>query len=405
MQHSKEDCIASAEKHKTKKSWQSASPKMVTHARRKGWYLECTSHMHEMPKGRSRIWTKELCAESALNFTNVSEWKESNGAAYTAAKRYGWLKSITKHFKPLGNKIKRFVYIVRVKNTKMVYVGLSRNIAKRWATHLSSNRFIVIQNKYGQNCLRLFTCTKLFKAEDAALIEENWIKRYKAKGFKLLNKKQGGGLGASASIWTYDAVKNDANNYDFVGTWSSESHAAYNVALQNGWLERLVSEGIIDRLINPKGFWTKQRIKASALKYTTRTEWSEGDPKAYSAACMQGFVHDQEIINHFVAHLKWTDERLTNEVAKYETLMDFRNKSPSAYSTLKKQKRLKKFTTNLKRVYRTKPWTKSEILITAKKYNTKNEFHIHNNRAYRAAKKMDIFEEATRHMGDKRKKK
>ena len=132
----------------------------------------------------------------------------------------------------------------------------------------------------------------------------------------------------------------------------------------------MVSEGIIDRLKNQKGFWTKQRIKASALKYSTRTKWSEGDPKAYSSACMQGFIHDQEIINHFVAHLKWTDERLTNEVAKYETLMDFRNKSPSAYSTLKKQKRLKKFTTNLKRVCRRKPWTKSEILLTAKKYGS-----------------------------------
>ena len=397
-ENTKESCLASAKQHQTKQSWQQAEPKFVSAARRHGWYTECTLHMQPPSPASKRKWTKEKCGDSALNYTNVSEWKENDVAAYSAAKRYGWLKEITQHFVPLGNKIKRFIYIIRVKNTNMVYVGLTKNIAKRWSVHLTSTRFLEIQKDFGPNCLRLFTCRKLFKAEDAASLEDDWIIKYKSRGFTTLNKKQGGGLGASSSIWNYEAVRKDAKNYDFIGTWSIESHAAYTSALNNGWLEQLVSNGIIARKVKPHGFWTKERIKNSALGHPTRKKWQEEDPKAYSAAAMAGLLNDLEVTQHFVRSLKWTDENLRAEVSKYETIKALRAGSPVAYSTLKKQKKLKEFTAELKRARRPDPWSKSEILSTAKQFDKRADFHIFGKGAYQAAKRMGVFEKATQHM-------
>ena len=354
-QHTKQSCLASAEQHQTKKSWQETDPKMVSAARRHGWYVECTLHMRPLPQGRQRKWTKRKCSKSASIHTNVSEWKENDYPAYTAAKRYGWLTDVTKHFVPMGNKIKRYVYIIRVRNTRLVYVGLSRNIKKRWAAHLSSTRFLEIQKELGPDCLRLFTCKKLFKAKDAAVLEEKLIREYKSRGFTELNKKKGGGLGASSSIWDYNAVSEDAKNYDFIGIWSTESHAAYTAALNNDWIEQLVSSGIIARQNKPRGFWTKERIKNSALEHTTRKKWQDEDPKAYSAASSAGLLNDPEVVGHFVRAVTWTDEKLIVEVAKFKSLSELRKGSPSAYQVIKKQKRLKDFTSKLKRGRRAKP--------------------------------------------------
>jgi len=394
--HTKNECMISAKRFKTKKTWQEKEPRMVSAARRHHWYLECTAHMQQMPHGTPKKWTKEKCATSALNHTNVSEWKNSNYGAYQAAKRYGWLTEITKHFIPLGSLFNRYVYIIRIRNSDLVYVGLTRDLKKRMTEHLTSPRFKKIQAIYGKQCLRVFCSPRLFQASEAAIIEENLIIEFKTRGFTTLNKKRGGGLGASSSKWTFQAVEQDAKNYDFIGTWSIKSHAAYTTALNNNWIKKLIFNGTISRKVKQNGYWTKQRIKNSALKYATKKSWFDNEPKAYSAATRAGLLDNPEITSHFVPTLKWTEERLIIEVAKYKTLKSFRIGSPSAYSTIKKLKQLKKYTSALKR--KNKSWTKENILKSAEKFSTKNNFHRYGQGAYQAAKRNGIFELATKNM-------
>ena len=84
-----DQCLSDARRHKTKSSWQKASPKIVSAARRqKGWFKQCTKHMKPAKKGTPKKWTKKKCQKSAENHTNVSDWKAHDYAAYQAAKRY-----------------------------------------------------------------------------------------------------------------------------------------------------------------------------------------------------------------------------------------------------------------------------------------------------------------------------
>ena len=347
-----DQCMSDARRHKTKSSWQKASPQLVSAARRqKGWYRQCTKHMKPAKKGASKKWTKKKCQKSAENHTNVNDWKAHDYAAYTAAKRYGWLKDCTKHFKPLGNQYKRIVYVCRVKKTDLVYVGITVNFQKRKSTHLASERFVKIAEEHGSCSIRFFQLTQRIDADEAARLENSLIEKYKLRNFEVLNLKVGGGLGASASKWTYQAVKSDAENHKHLGEWSIKSHAAYTAALKAGWIDRLILEGATKRLKNEDGYWTVERIKQTALVSKSRKDWRTLYRVAYDKAVELGIHNDPEITDHFTSSYKYKDqdEKIEAEVAKYDTYKEFREGSNSLYRSLIKYGRLDEFTGHLKR--------------------------------------------------------
>lgn len=345
-------CLSDARRHETKSSWQKASPQLVSAARRqKGWYQRCTEHMKPAKKGTPKKWTKKKCQKSAENHTNVSDWKAHDYAAYTAAKRYGWLKDCTKHFKPLGNQYKRLVYVCRVKKTDLVYVGITVNFQKRISTHLASERFVKIAEEHGSSSIRFFQLTQRIDADEAARLENSLIEKYKLRNFEVLNLKVGGGLGASASKWTYQAVKSDAENHEHLGEWSIKSHAAYTAALKAGWIDRLILEGATKRLKNEDGYWTVERIKQTAMASKSRKQWRTLYRVAYDKAVELGIHNDPEITAHFSSSYKYKDqdEKIKAEVAQYDTYKEFREGSNSLYRSLIKYGRLDEFTGHLKR--------------------------------------------------------
>ena len=347
-----DQCLSDARKHKTKSSWQKASPQIVSAARRqKGWYQQCTEHMKPAKIGSPKKWTKNKCRKSAENHTNVNDWKAHDNAAYTAAKRYKWLKDCTKHFKPLGNQYKRLVYVCRIKKTDLVYVGITVNFQKRKSTHLASKRFMKIAEEHGFSSIRFFQLTQRIDADEAARLENSLIEKYKLRNFEVLNLKVGGGLGASASKWTYQAVKSDAENHEHLGEWSIKSHAAYTAALNAGWIERLILEGAMERLINEKGYWTIERIKQTALISKSRKQWRKLYRVPYDKAVELGIHNDAEITAHFSSSYKYKDqdEKIKAEVAQYDTYKEFREGSNSLYRSLIKYGRLDEFTGHLKR--------------------------------------------------------
>lgn len=395
-----DQCLADAKHYQTKVDWTKASPALVSAAYRHGWFKKCTAHMKPAKKGTQRKHALETCRKSAKPYTNVTEWKEADAASYTAAKRYGWLSEVTKHFLPLGNQYRRLIYICRVRGTNLVYVGLTINFQKRISSHLTSLRFIDLIDLYGEKSIRFFKITNLINADSAAQFEDLLIQKYKSRGFKLLNRKGGGGLGASPHKWTYEVTRLDAARYETVGEWSIKSHAAYTAALEKDWINKFVSEGTIKRLKNEDGFWTLERIKQTALNSKTRKEWRTNYSVAYDKAVELGIHEDPELVSHFESSFKYKgqDNKIRAEIANYSTLKEFREGSPSLYSTLKKNKLLKKFTSNLIRARRKKSWSKEEIKKEALRHQTKSSFHTKGKGAYAAAKKLGCFEEVTKHI-------
>lgn len=350
--------------------------------------------------GVPRKWTQAKCKKSAQNYSNVTEWKFADAAAYIAAKRYDWLEEVTKHFTPLGNQYRRLVYVCRVRGTLFVYVGLTLNFKKRKLTHLNSDRFINLAKEYGERSIKFFKMTGLIPSDTAALIEKELIRKYETRNFCLLNKKIGGGLGASAQKWTYEAVEEDASNYDYVGEWSLKSHAAYTAALEKNWIDQLVEDEVISRKINKKGFLTKNKIIETAKSSKSRKEWRTNHSWAYVKAAELGLHYDPEVVSHFESSYKYKgqDDRIKYEVEKYSTLKEFREGSSALYTHLKKTGRLSDFISTLVRRRRSSPWTKKEIMQEASRHSNKTKFQQLGKGAYTAAKRLGCFEEATKHM-------
>ena len=85
----------------------------------------------------------------------------------------------------------------------------------------------------------------------------------------------------------------------------------------------------------PCGYWTKEWVQAEALKYQTRSKFSQGCKAATTAAYRNGWIDE------VCAHMKpckqrhepgyWTKERVAEEALKYQTKREFFSGSSSAY--------------------------------------------------------------------------
>ena len=93
---SKELCMESALKYKTKVEWEKNDNNAYSASRRNGWYEECTTHMPNLINKRG-YWTKEKCMENASQYTVKEKWKKENNAAYCAARKNGWYYECTVH--------------------------------------------------------------------------------------------------------------------------------------------------------------------------------------------------------------------------------------------------------------------------------------------------------------------
>ena len=87
-------------------------------------------------------------------------------------------------------------------------------------------------------------------------------------------------------------------------------------------------------LLNPKGYWNKERCHEEALKYDTRTEFQVGSSTAYAKSRINGWL--DEICSHMRSVQKpnnyWDKERCQEEALKYNTRKEFSKASPSTYS-------------------------------------------------------------------------
>lgn len=93
-----EKCFEEAKKHNNKRQWRSASQSSYGRALKKGWLVECCAHMtglqNQKPAG---YWSKEMCLDSAKNFSRPSDWARGNGGAYSSAMKKGWLPECCAH--------------------------------------------------------------------------------------------------------------------------------------------------------------------------------------------------------------------------------------------------------------------------------------------------------------------
>ena len=87
--------------------------------------------------------------------------------------------------------------------------------------------------------------------------------------------------------WTYERVFEVAKKYKTKAEFKAGNSTAYRLACKNKWIEGF---GWISAKRKPNNYWTFDRVKETALKYKTKSEFIDNDESAYVISCRNKWI-------------------------------------------------------------------------------------------------------------------
>ena len=171
-------------------------------------------------------------------------------------------------------------------------------------------------------------------------------------------------------------------------TWNEffqKSPAAHFSARKHKW-ENEMTWLVRDQV--PQGYWqNKRNVIEESKKYSTRTDFFKGCHAAYDYAAKHDLWEKMPwIVTKVKKHGYWTKERVFEEGAKYSTKKEFKENAPTAYSIATKNKWIDEMSWT---VSQTKPqgyWqNKQNVIEESHKYTSRSEFRWGTPSAYRSS--------------------
>lgn len=237
-----------AKKYSSKTELQQKQPDLYRIASREGWLIDYT--WLKRPEHHNKKWNYESCFEEAKKYNSSSEFRRNNSGAYKAACMNKWIKDYTwfvKKHKPDG-----------------------------WWTY---ERCYEEAKKYkSRNEFEKNSSTAYMRS-----IKNKWIEDFtwfESTG-ELIKKAR--------LKWTYEKCQKESKKYKSRGEFSEKSPSAWQVAKKSGWLDDFV--WLIQKKI-PNGYWTYDRCKEEAKKYSQRSHFCKNSSGAYNASYRNGWLDE-----------------------------------------------------------------------------------------------------------------
>ena len=269
-------------------------------------------------------WTKENCKKEVLKYSSRAEFKRGSGGAYNVAKKNGWLDELCEKMIYLGNRFKRCVYVYEF-NDKSIYVGLTYNIEERDNKHKRAN----IQKT---GLIPELTYTDYMDVEEAKIKEGILVEEFRKKDYKILNISKTGGVGGGYLKWTFEKCLEEALKYNSRKEFCVKNESAYNSARRYNWLDEICLH-MNKKKTKSKGYWTEEKCLEEVLKYSTKSELYKNSPGAYM------FMLRNNLLQQFCPNMKskkpngyWTKEKCKEEALKYSSKKEFIERNGSVYS-------------------------------------------------------------------------
>lgn len=402
---SKARCTEEALKYQSRSEFKLASRSAFSSARRNGWLDEVCSHMvvNKRPNG---FWTKNRCAEEALKYQTRADFQKGNNSAYSKAYKGGWIDEICEHMSA-NTKVRAFSakencskealkYKSRSEFKRKCSVAYNAARVNGWlddvCKHMSSS-----PNWDKKSCM-----LEALKYESKKAFREGSLPAYNfayrnglldevCSHMKATRKPKG--------YWTKVRCTEEALKYQTLNQFEKENPMAVRSARNNGWLNEVCNH--MEFIQKPNGYWTKEKCFEEALKYQTRTEFQRGCESAYSKARKNGWL--DELCAHMRAVMKpsryWSKEQCAAEAMKYEKRLDFQKGSESAYCAALKNGWLETICSHMIEIKKAKGyWSKENCLEEALTYETRTDFNIGCNGAYKVALREGWLDEICSHM-------
>lgn len=193
-----------------------------------------------------------------------------------------------------------------------------------------------------------------------------------------------------------------AKQYDTKGQWMAEHRASYNAAKRLG-----VYDSCTTHMRQGRQKWTEEACMKDSLDYKTKTAWKEGNHPAYRSARKNGWF---EVCTAHMENpkLKFTLDVVLSRASNYKSWSEWKREDKNSYIAAQKNGWLNKVAEILERPpvnpNHYVKWTKQMIMHEATRFKSRTKWARESSSSYYAAKALDVFEEATLHMSDPRKK-
>lgn len=145
--------------------------------------------------------------------------------------------------------------------------------------------------------------------------------------------------------WTKEKCMEIALNYENKIDYLNNSPLSYNSAYLHGWLNEICYHMESSKR---KHYWTFDECKEEALKYSNKKDFRKKSMSHYTKCLSEKWLDDLccHMINRKLSNY-WTFERCKEEALKYTMKKDFIKKSNSAYCKSWKEKWLDKICSHM----------------------------------------------------------
>jgi hypothetical protein len=128
------------------------------------------------------------------------------------------------------------VYVIRSKDRKRAYVGLTVAPVVRLMVHHNSGTDPVREILVASHSVDV---SRPLSPDRAARLEIILIERMSKRGVQMANRAAGGALGGNEHVVTKDLAIVRALRHDNLSAFAKGAPATYRLAKQNGWLEEI----------------------------------------------------------------------------------------------------------------------------------------------------------------------
>lgn len=357
-----------AKGYKSRADFNKNEPSAYRIARLHGWIDE----LNQIYEEQHQQYTKEECRLEALKYRSKEDFERDSPHYYNYAKEHRFLTNICSHMRTIGNY--RYIYVFEFEDHH-AYIGLSYSPKNRYRQHLNEGKSAVFKYIKETGCKYIFKVLSSSLVVNAVQQEIIWIRKYKNEGWILLNKELDDLANDGSPTYTHEYCEMIANRYAHSQNFQKGNSLVYNYAARHGWLDEICQH--MDRNTLKAQHWTKERCQEEAYKYKTRKDFQEGCRGAYAAAYRNKWL--DEICSHMerpTPHNRfWTIEKCREEALKYTTRKDFQEGSGGAYNAAKKMGLIDTICAHMPRT--NKPagyWTKDQCIKEARKNKTMSEF-------------------------------
>ena len=296
------------------------------------WFMtkEETNHLN----GSKPKWTFEKCKEEALKYKTLKDFRENSPASYVARKR-GWIEQFTwleRSETPFTAK-KDNVYAYLFTDLSSVYVGRTVEPEKRDLAHRSHGTVFKFSEEHNAPIPQMTILESGLTLTEGLEREDFYRNKYEQEGWNIINiAKTGvksGSLGSLGRKWTYKACFEEAKKYTTAKEFRELASSVYTISLKNGWYKDYTW---LKNEYHLHGYWSYETCFEEAKKYTTRTQFSIESNRAYQVALDNNWIDDYTWFST-PPNKPLSYDYCYNKAKNYTSLAEFRKNEDSVYQT------------------------------------------------------------------------